>query len=989
MARLFNHGHSPHVWRKAKFMRRVLASVTALVGLLTVGMVAVPTGVASANGPSCTTTCYVNATGSDSNDGATPATALATIQGAINAVSASGTVLVAPGTYNQDQANGYDPVTGGSGSNDFNIFVNKSITIQGTDSSGNPITTAPTGASPSNAPIVSANRYVPDFGASVIFVQADNVTIRGLEIDGQPNEVDKAVEVNGNNVTMNADAITPLGSGDAGIYLAPQTGSTTTQQSYSITNNTVTGVADSNGVPSAMYIANGSGASGPTSGRVISGNTFNNLDDAMDFAGPTTGTAWLASPVGTATITGNSFSSIARRPLLVWGNGGPGVGYASPDWCAILSSNTFDKATFLQTASGGCSNTPRTWSSGSFTNAAGIYSAIQRYGIGKAQPGDTLQVLPGTYNESLTIDKPMTLRGANAGVAANASRNAESVVQQTTGTSGVFNITTAGPVTIDGFTGTFTGTDAGGQVTVGGLLNDTVTNNDLTFQNNIVSGSSFNNALYYDTSAANSTLRDNEFTSIQQVGAGSTGIVATWGSSSVQANLDIEGNVFSGLTETTGDGTPAINVNDSGGTISGNTFTSLHQYGLLIADKLANLSIANNTFSGIYNDTSTTSQNRGTAIRTFGTPDFAGPVTVSGNTFTNVYHAVRVANDGSGATLNSNFTVNRNAFVGPFDGSGTGTGTTDSTAVSVASGTIGTLDATCNWWGQASGPNANQYDGSVTVVPSLLAASPLASAACGTPSSPAITSANNTTFVKRTAGTFTVTATGSPAPTFSETGLLPAGVTLNTAGLLSGTPTQSGTFPITVTASNGVLPNATQSFTLTVGAAPNFTSPNTTTFVKGYHGTFTVKAAGYPTAMHYTKIGTLPTGVTLSTAGVLSGTPTATGTFVYIITAKNGVLPNASQTFILHVVHMAITTTALPTATHGVSYTTTLKELGGKSPFRWTATGLPAGLTLAPTTGVISGRASTAGTYTVTITLTDSTTPTKNTASARLSLVVS
>jgi hypothetical protein len=67
------------------------------------------------------------------------------------------------------------------------------------------------------------------------------------------------------------------------------------------------------------------------------------------------------------------------------------------------------------------------------------------------------------------------------------------------------------------------------------------------------------------------------------------------------------------------------------------------------------------------------------------------------------------------------------------------------------------------------------------------------------------------------AGTFSVTATGFPAPSVSVSGSLPTGVTFNTTtDVLSGTPTTTGTFPITFTAQNGVSPNATQSFTLTV-----------------------------------------------------------------------------------------------------------------------------------------------------------------------------
>jgi hypothetical protein len=82
---------------------------------------------------------------------------------------------------------------------------------------------------------------------------------------------------------------------------------------------------------------------------------------------------------------------------------------------------------------------------------------------------------------------------------------------------------------------------------------------------------------------------------------------------------------------------------------------------------------------------------------------------------------------------------------------------------------------------------------------------------------PGITSANTAAFTAGAAGSFTVTATGFPAPTFSESGTLPSGVTfLN--GLLSGTPAAGtgGTYNLTITASNGVGSNATQAFALTI-----------------------------------------------------------------------------------------------------------------------------------------------------------------------------
>ncbi len=87
---------------------------------------------------------------------------------------------------------------------------------------------------------------------------------------------------------------------------------------------------------------------------------------------------------------------------------------------------------------------------------------------------------------------------------------------------------------------------------------------------------------------------------------------------------------------------------------------------------------------------------------------------------------------------------------------------------------------------------------------------------------PKITSANNTSFSVGTAGSFTVTTTGSPTPALSESGSLPSPVTFkdngNGTATIAGTPATgtAGTYPMTITASNGVGTAATQSFTLTV-----------------------------------------------------------------------------------------------------------------------------------------------------------------------------
>src|SRR5262249_18480753 len=85
----------------------------------------------------------------------------------------------------------------------------------------------------------------------------------------------------------------------------------------------------------------------------------------------------------------------------------------------------------------------------------------------------------------------------------------------------------------------------------------------------------------------------------------------------------------------------------------------------------------------------------------------------------------------------------------------------------------------------------------------------------------AFTSANTANFTLGVAGGFLVTTSSFPASTFSVTsGALPNGLTLSSSGALSGTPTQSGSFPITVTATNGILPNPTQNLTIVVNAGP-------------------------------------------------------------------------------------------------------------------------------------------------------------------------
>jgi hypothetical protein len=156
-----------------------------------------------------------------------------------------------------------------------------------------------------------------------------------------------------------------------------------------------------------------------------------------------------------------------------------------------------------------------------------------------------------------------------------------------------------------------------------------------------------------------------------------------------------------------------------------------------------------------------------------------------------------------------------------------------------------------------------------------------------------------------------------PTPALSETGALPAGITFTDNGdgtaTLAGTPSSSdtGSYQLAITAANGISPDATQNFTLTVGAAPQITSADQTEIDFGSSGSFTVTATGDPVPV-LTESGALPSGVTFQDNGngtaTISGAPDedngpVIGTYPITIAASQagGSWPTATQAFTLTV----------------------------------------------------------------------------------------
>jgi|GEM_PF-1170535 PKD repeat protein len=221
--------------------------------------------------------------------------------------------------------------------------------------------------------------------------------------------------------------------------------------------------------------------------------------------------------------------------------------------------------------------------------------------------------------------------------------------------------------------------------------------------------------------------------------------------------------------------------------------------------------------------------------------------------------------------------------------------------------------------------------------------------------------------------TYTIGATGSPT-SYAATGL-PPGLTLNAlTGAINGTPTTAGTYIVTIKATN-TAGTGSASLTITVAAAnaaPVITSPSTAPGTVGTPVDYPIGATGSPTS--YTATG-LPPGLTLNTlTGAITGTPTTAGTYVVTVTATNST--GTSTTLLTFTVAGAGTVPVItgPTTAPGSVGTAINYTIGATgSPTSYTATGLPPGLTLNTLTGTITGTPTTAGTYVVTVTATNST----------------
>jgi hypothetical protein len=239
---------------------------------------------------------------------------------------------------------------------------------------------------------------------------------------------------------------------------------------------------------------------------------------------------------------------------------------------------------------------------------------------------------------------------------------------------------------------------------------------------------------------------------------------------------------------------------------------------------------------------------------------------------------------------------------------------------------------------------------------------------------PPVVTASTFSGVVGTAFSNTLIATPSATLGFTQTGgTLPPNLSINTTtGAITGNPSSAGTYTINVYGTNGAGSGSTVTITFNITLPPvPVVTASTFTGTVGTAFSNNLVATNSPTS--YTKTGgALPPGLSMNSSGIITGTPTSAGPYTIIVTATNagGTSDAVTISFTISNIPVPIITgdTAL-TAFLNSTYSYTIIATNLPTSYTLASGSLPPGLSLNPTTGIISGITSnTVASYPFTIT---------------------
>jgi len=222
-------------------------------------------------------------------------------------------------------------------------------------------------------------------------------------------------------------------------------------------------------------------------------------------------------------------------------------------------------------------------------------------------------------------------------------------------------------------------------------------------------------------------------------------------------------------------------------------------------------------------------------------------------------------------------------------------------------------------------------------------------------------------------------------------GALPLGLNISEEGILSGTPTQNGTFVFTVIATESSWDQtATKQMTLFVQSPVSVATSSLPNTQKNSPYSQALVAIGGTEPYNWEVAGgRLPTGLTLNSSGLIAGTSSEIGAFAFTVIVDEASYHQTSSKNLYIVVsgEIGITQSVLPNAIEYSSYATALPVAGGLAPYVWAleSGALPAGLVIS-NDGAIGGIPTEAGTFIFTVKATES--GYGSTASQQLNLTV-